>query len=73
VAWLVDEYGNPRVTRPESTPWVLLRRNGKAEQFEHEKLSRGIGRAANGWGTDDQARSASRWGSPQRTRSRSSG
>jgi transcriptional repressor NrdR len=57
VAWLADEYGNPRVTRPLSTPWVVLKRNGKGEQFEHEKLSRGIGRAAKGRGTDDQVRS----------------
>jgi transcriptional repressor NrdR len=55
--WLADEYGPPRVAQPETTPWVVLKRNGKAEQFETEKLSRGIGRAAKGRGTDEQVRS----------------
>ena len=55
--WLADEYGNARVAQPESTPWVVVKRNGKAEQFEQEKLSRGIGRAAKGRGTEDQVRS----------------
>jgi transcriptional repressor NrdR len=55
--WLADEYGQPRVAQPETMPWVVLKRNGKAEQFENEKLSRGIGRAAKGRGTEEQVRS----------------
>ena len=59
-AWLADEYGTARVARPESTPWVVVKRNGKAEQFEPEKLARGVGRSAKGRGTDDQVRSLAR-------------
>lgn len=51
--WLADEYGQPRVAPPDASdvtggggaPRVVLKRNGKAEQFETEKLSRGVGRA----------------------------
>lgn len=55
--WLADEYGPPRVARPESTPWVVIKRSGKVEPFQLEKLSRGVGAAAKGRGTEDQVRS----------------
>jgi transcriptional repressor NrdR len=57
VDWLEDEYGPPRVAEPKSTPSQVLKRNGKVEPFQIDKLSRGIGVAAKGRGTEDQVRS----------------
>lgn len=57
IGWLEDEYGPSRVARPDTTPWVVVKRSGKVEPFQMQKLSRGIGVAAKGRGTEDQVRS----------------
>ena len=56
LGWLGEEYGEPRVAEPSVTPSTVIKRNGKRESFELEKLARGIGIAAKGRGTDAEVR-----------------
>jgi transcriptional repressor NrdR len=54
--WLQEEYGEPRVIQPEATPTVVIKRNGKREPFQPEKLARSIGIAAKGRGEEVDVR-----------------
>jgi hypothetical protein len=53
--WLL-EYGEPRIAEPGSTSSTVIKRNGRREPCELEKLTKGVGIAAKGRGTDAEVR-----------------
>lgn len=55
LAWLAEEYGDQQVSVTGSAS-VVLKRDGKREAFQPEKLARSIGIASKGRGTDEQVR-----------------
>ncbi|MFI5912358.1 ATP cone domain-containing protein [Dactylosporangium sp. NPDC051541] len=55
--WLGAEYGPARRLQPESTPWAVTKRGGRVEPFQAAKLSRSIGIAAEGRGSEERIRS----------------
>lgn len=57
LAWLKDEYGEPRAARPGETPSTVVKRSGRREPFEVRKLARSIGIAAKGRGNDAEVHS----------------
>lgn len=56
LTWIKAEYGDPRVAKPRDTPATVIKRNGRREAFEFEKLARSIGIAGKGRGSDREVR-----------------
>jgi transcriptional repressor NrdR len=56
LAWLKAEHGEPRIARPVTTPSTVIKRSGKREAFEFEKLARSVGISGKGRGSDAEVR-----------------
>ncbi len=54
--WLREVYGSPEVEVPAHTPWRVVKRDGRTEAFELNKLERSLGFALKGRGSKQLAR-----------------
>jgi transcriptional regulator NrdR family protein len=59
--WLEEVYGPPGIEVPAKTPWRVIKRDGKVEQFEPTKLEQSVRIASKGRGSESEVtRRASR-------------
>ncbi|HVX47319.1 MAG TPA: ATP cone domain-containing protein [Mycobacteriales bacterium] len=56
LAWLEDEYGPAPAEPPPAYPAIVRKDNGGTEHFDREKISRSVGLALKGRGTEAQVR-----------------
>jgi transcriptional repressor NrdR len=54
--WLEEAYGPPDVNMPSTTPWRVVKRDGRVETFELSKLERSLGIALKGRGSQERVR-----------------
>ena len=54
--WLTEVYGSPEVNAPARTPWRVIKRDGRTEAFELNKLERSLGIALKGRGSKERVR-----------------
>jgi transcriptional repressor NrdR len=57
--WLRQEYGAPTTAPPTDTPATVIKRDGRRQTFEPEKLARSVMTAAAGCGSEAELRQLS--------------
>jgi transcriptional repressor NrdR len=58
--WLEETYGSPIVDSPTSTPWRVIKRDGRVEPFQRGKLEHSLEIALKGCGTEQQVKEVAR-------------